>query len=111
MLDRVQDTPYFEGRGSEVLAKRILVCCGAGVATSTMVAVRLQEMLGAKGIDAVCEHCKVMEVAGMADRFDLLVSNVAMEHDVGIPVVMGLPFITGVGREKALEEVMEKLGA
>ena len=91
------------------LAKKILVCCGAGVATSTMVAVRLQELLAGKGIEAVCDHCKVMEVAGMADRYDALVSNVAMEHNVGIPVVMGLPFITGIGKDKALEELIQKL--
>lgn len=110
MLNASQFTAVFL-RGSELLAKKILVCCGAGVATSTMVAVRLQELLAAKGVEVMCEHCKVMEVAGLAERFDLLVSNVAMEHDVGIPVVMGLPFITGIGRDKALEEVIEKLGA
>ena len=92
------------------MAKKILVCCGAGVATSTMVAVRLQELLAGKGIEAVCAHCKVMEVAGMADRYDALVSNVDMEHNVGIPVVMGLPFITGIGMDKALAELIQKLG-
>ncbi len=90
--------------------KKILVCCGAGVATSTLVAVKLEEQLKTRGYEAQCAHCKVMEVAGVADRYDLLITNVAMEHNVDIPVVAGLPFITGIGEEAALEDVIKKLG-
>lgn len=90
--------------------KRILVCCGAGVATSTLVAVKLEEKLKGRGYDVECKHCKIMEVEGIADQYDLLITNVAMEHHVGIPVVLGLPFITGMGEDAALEDVIDKLG-
>jgi PTS system galactitol-specific IIB component len=91
------------------MINKILVCCGAGVATSTVVAIELEEALNERGIKVKCEHCKVMEVAGLADGYNLLVSNVRMEYDLPIPVIMGLPFITGIGKEKALQAIIDEL--
>jgi len=48
-----------------LLRKRILVVCGTGIATSTVVARKLEEKLEEKGIDIETRQCKVAEVEGM----------------------------------------------
>jgi PTS system galactitol-specific IIB component len=71
-----------------------------------MVAIKIGERLQKDGIQAQCDHCKVIEVAGCAERYDVLISNVKMEHAISIPVIAGLPFITGIGADSAYAELV-----
>lgn len=42
--------------------KKILVACGNGVATSTMVASKIREKLKEEGINAIVEQAKLLEI-------------------------------------------------
>ena len=55
--------------------KRILVACGTAIATSTVVAKKIEELLKAKGIDVVVDQCKAAEASSKADMFDLIVTT------------------------------------
>lgn len=46
------------------MAKRILVACGNGIATSTVVATKIRNYLTENGIDAETTQTKLMEVPG-----------------------------------------------
>ncbi|HLS52864.1 MAG TPA: PTS sugar transporter subunit IIB [Tissierellaceae bacterium] len=90
---------------------KILVACGAGIATSTMASNKLKEGLKERGKlqGVTIDQCKVAEVASKAQGYDLIVSTTQVPSRVEKPVVNGIPFLTGVGLDDAIEEVIEKL--
>ena len=51
--------------------KRILVACGNGIATSTVVATKIREKCEDNGIPVSVTQCKLLEVESKADDFDL----------------------------------------
>jgi PTS system galactitol-specific IIB component len=91
--------------------KKILVCCGTAIATSTVVAKKLEEKLKARGIDVAIDQCKASEVASKVDRYDLVVSTTEIDDAKGKPVVRTLSFLTGVGIDADVEKIAKLLGA
>lgn len=89
--------------------KRILVICGTGIATSTVVAQKIKEYCNSRGIDVSIDQKKVMETLRGAEGYDLVVSTTQVPSSVKTPAVSGLPFITGVGVEETLKEIESKL--
>lgn len=89
--------------------KKVLVICGTGVATSTMVASSIKEHCSAQGIDVEVSQGKVMDLLGGAPDVDVIVATTEVPDSVGVPVVAGLPFLTGIGQEEALAEVVKHL--
>jgi PTS system galactitol-specific IIB component len=91
--------------------KRILVACGTAIATSTVVAKKLEEKLRARGIDATIDQCKASEVSGKAERYDLVVSTTEVDDARGKPIVRTLSFLTGVGIDADVDKIVALLGA
>jgi galactitol PTS system EIIB component len=89
--------------------KRVLIVCGTGVATSTVVAQKVREYCQSQGIDVTVEQGKVMDILRGADDYDLVVSTTQVPSSVSTPSVNGLPFLTGVGQDQALAEIKQKL--
>jgi PTS system galactitol-specific IIB component len=77
--------------------KKILVACGTAIATSTVVAKKLEEMLRARGLEVRIDQCKASEVPSKAAAYDLIVSTTEVEGTAGKPLVRTLSFLTGVG--------------
>lgn len=90
--------------------KRILVVCGAGVATSTVVVKKLEEKLAQRGLDVKLEQCKATEVAFKVRDFDLVVTTTLLGEVPGVPVVQTVSFLTGVGIDADIERIVELLG-
>lgn len=92
--------------------KKILVACGTGIATSTMAAKKLEAALEARGLgkEVSINQCKVAELPFKANEYDLIVVTSRVAQDIKVPVVQGLPFLTGVGMDKTVDEIIEKLG-
>ena len=42
---------------------------------------------------------------------DLIVTTSQLRFDPGIPVISGLPFLTGVGKDKVLDDILKRLKA
>jgi PTS system galactitol-specific IIB component len=91
--------------------KKILVACGTAIATSTVVAKKLEEKLKAKGIEVSIDQCKASEVASKVDRYDLVVSTTEIDDAKGKPVVRTLSFLTGVGIDADVDKIAKLLGA
>ena len=90
--------------------KRVLVACGTAIATSTHVADRLMREFAARGIDAQITQIRVSEIAAYADGADVVVTTALLTPSYGIPVVSGVPFLTGRGEDEALRQVLQALG-
>jgi len=98
-----------EGEG----LKRILVACGQGVATSTMVLGRLKGAMEKRGLDGkyTVVQCKVLEILSKADGFDFVIATAQMPPGLKIPGVNGVPILTGIGVEKVYDQIAELIRA
>ncbi len=89
--------------------KRILVACGTAIATSTVVAKGIEEALKERGINITTRQCKAAEVKSLVSDADLVVTTTPVPSDLGVPVIQTLAFLTGIGKEEIIEEIIEKL--
>ncbi|MBO0455526.1 PTS sugar transporter subunit IIB [Enterococcus hulanensis] len=93
--------------------KNILVVCGNGAATSTMVLQTLKEMFDEKGVRVELAQKKVQEVNELIkdDYYDMVVSTSGTDfvNPHNIPVFSGVPLLTGLGKEQMLDDVLAAL--
>jgi PTS system galactitol-specific IIB component len=90
--------------------KKILVACGTAIATSTVVAKKLEERLKTLGIAAAIDQCKASEVGAKAGGYDLIVSTTEIDDAKGKPHIRTLSFLTGIGIDKDVEKIAKLLG-
>jgi len=83
----------------------VLVACGTAIATSTHVAMKIKELLSERGLDVQIVQCRVQDLPGIALNADVIVATAQVPFDTPIPVVDGIPFLTGLG----LKEVVDKI--
>jgi PTS system galactitol-specific IIB component len=86
--------------------KKVLVICGTGVATSTMVATTIKEHCAAAGIPVTVSQGKVMDLLSGDPDADVIVATTSVPDSITVPVVAGLPFLTGIGLDPALAQVV-----
>lgn len=91
--------------------KTILVACGAGIATSTVVNKRIEDLLASRGIDAKLIQCKIAEVPSYEDTADLLVTTTIPPRAYKIPVVKAVNYLMGMNTEKTDQEILDALGS
>lgn len=90
--------------------KRVLIACGNGIATSTVVASKVKEYLTSKGVEVTTSQTKLMEVTSKVQDYDLLVTTGQFEGQTGeVPVVKGMPILTGINSEQTMEEILSYL--
>lgn len=90
--------------------KVVLVACGTGIATSTVVNTALENLAKENGLQVEIIQCKMMEVPGYADRADLLITTTVVDKDqYKFPVINGRPFFTGMGLDKVKAEILAEL--
>ena len=89
--------------------KTILFACGTGVATSTAVNATVTEEMKKRGLTFNAQQAKATEVASLADNVDFIVSTTPISASVTKPVIKGLPFLTGIGKDQALDQIEAEL--
>lgn len=90
--------------------RRVLVACGTAIATSRTVAKAVEEALKEQGIEVTTRPCKASEVITLGKDMDLVLTTTPVQGDLGVPVVQTLAFLTGIGREAALQQIVKALG-
>jgi PTS system galactitol-specific IIB component len=94
---------------------RILVCCADGAATSAMALTSLREALEDNNIFADLQQGRITDVLSGSinvENYDLIVSTVGTDIDIPnkkIPIFSGVPFLTGVGKSKVIEDIIKVL--
>ncbi|HET7465317.1 MAG TPA: PTS sugar transporter subunit IIB [Candidatus Dormibacteraeota bacterium] len=87
--------------------RRVLVACGTAIATSTHVANRLEREFAARGLDIAITQCRVAEVPSHVGDVDVVVTTAPMAPVDSLPIVSGIPFLTGIGEDEALKQILE----
>jgi len=92
--------------------KKIVVACGAGIATSTVAIQKLKAGFEKRGLGGQVSftQCTVAELPGKVAGHDMVVTTAQFNQSVDIPVISGLPFITGLGVDKLMDDIVAKLG-
>lgn len=89
---------------------KVLVLCADGVATSTMVLVSIRETFEEMGVEADLDQGRVTDAASMVqnNKYDFVISTAGTDLDgipEDLPLLSGVPLLTGVGRDQAFEEI------
>jgi PTS system galactitol-specific IIB component len=88
---------------------RVLVACGAGIATSTVVCQRVENLLKENNINAEVIQCKIAEVKSKQEDADLIVSTTILPTTYNIPAVIATAYITGIGADKLDQKILAHL--
>lgn len=89
--------------------KKILILCGAGIATSTVIKNKVEEHLNKENIEYNISQSTLSGIHQEAKDKDLIISSMNIEEDYGVPVIVGTAFITGIGEEEVKNEIVDVL--
>ena len=90
------------------MKKRVIVACGGAVATSTIAANKVVELCKKNGIDVEICQIRISEIESNLPA-DLIVTTSKVKRDYGVPLITGMPFISGVGVGKTEIAIMDVL--
>ena len=86
--------------------KRVLVACGTGIATSTVVAGRIEKEMARLNIPITITQCKASEVPAKAEGYDLVVATTFISDTKNVPVIQTVSFLTGIGIENDVQKIL-----
>ncbi|MEI3598676.1 MULTISPECIES: PTS sugar transporter subunit IIB [unclassified Oceanobacillus] len=89
--------------------KRIIVACGSGVATSQTVASKVKRILDENKIRANVEAVDIKSLDSYIKNADVYISITKSEKEYNIPMLSGIPFLTGMGLEEEVEKLLKAL--
>lgn len=90
--------------------KKVLVACGNGAATSTMVALKLRSAFQEHGMNVDVIQCKLMEIPSKADQVDVIVTTGKYDKgNLDKPVISAMSLLTGIGEEDTIKKIIDQL--
>ena len=90
------------------MKKKVIVACGGAVATSTVAANAEVDLAKENGIDVEIAQVRISEIESNLPA-DLIVTTSKVKRDYGVPLITGMPFISGIGADKTKEKILEVL--
>ncbi|MFD0898506.1 MULTISPECIES: PTS sugar transporter subunit IIB [Loigolactobacillus] len=85
----------------------VLVACGAGIATSTVVMKKVEDLFKENNIEANLIQIKIAEAASKQDDADMLISTTVLPTQYKIPAIKAMGFLTGLGVDKVKAEILD----
>ncbi|KRK33313.1 PTS sugar transporter subunit IIB [Loigolactobacillus bifermentans] len=85
----------------------VLVACGAGIATSTVVMKKVEDLFKEENIDANLIQIKIAEAASKQEDADMLISTTVLPTTYSIPSIKAMGFLTGLGVDKLKKEIVD----
>lgn len=96
------------------MAKRLVVACGSGVATSTTIAEKIKTRFENDNIDCNVEAVDYKSILSELPSTDIYVYIAKPDDDVlknaedlGVKVFPGIPFLTSMGVDEVYEGIVE----
>lgn len=85
----------------------VLVACGAGIATSTVVMSKVEQLFKDNNIDVNLMQIKIAEAASKQEDADMLISTTVLPTTYSIPTIKAMGYLTGMGVDKLNKEVID----
>jgi PTS system galactitol-specific IIB component len=92
-------------KGTAKQVHRIVVACGTAIATSTHVSIKVKELLAERGLTVHTIQCRVPEVPSLAPDAELVISTAQVPYELPVPVIDGIPFLTGIGVKEVIDRI------
>ena len=91
--------------------KKVYVVCATGIATSTMIRLKIENFLREHGVEAAIRQFRVTELAPSRIDADAIVATMEMPAEFAevVPVLNGISLLTGVGEAETLQRLLEIL--
>ncbi|HUV16436.1 MAG TPA: hypothetical protein VMW28_07750 [Pelolinea sp.] len=91
--------------------KTVYLVCATGIATSSMLRVKVLDYLESKGIEVEVFQYRVAEMFPERIKADVIVSTTSMPPEIeeNFTVVSGLPLLTGIGEDETFEAIAKAL--
>lgn len=88
----------------------LVVACGGGIFTTTVVTDQIKEILHKEHIQFNITPAKITQIAGISDA-DLIVvtGKTQTKNSNNIPIMIGISLLTGVGADKFTSEFLTKI--
>jgi galactitol PTS system EIIB component len=83
----------------------IAIVCGAGIATSALIAEQVRDHLSAQGRDAHVVQSTVMDLLSADFQADLVVSTVDLPANLGVPQVSAMPLLLGTSPQVTYDDI------
>ncbi|KRO00831.1 PTS sugar transporter subunit IIB [Companilactobacillus kimchiensis] len=93
--------------------KKLMIMCGSGVATSTVVMGKVKQWLADEGLESQVKlyQSKVAEEVNHIDDYDIVVSTTLVPDNIKDKVINGVPLLTGMGSDQVFEEIKKEIEA
>lgn len=93
------------------MTKKLLIMCGTGVATSTVVTGKMKTWLQENGLEDKVSlyQSKISDEINRIDDYDIIVSTTIVPDDIRDKVIDGVPLLTGMGIDEMYEKIADKI--
>lgn len=90
---------------------KLMIVCGTGVATSTVVTGKIDAWLKENGYQSKVKlyQSKIADEINKLDEYDIVVSTTVVPEKYKEKVINGLPFLTGIGVEQVFNQIEEEI--
>ncbi|MDN7240716.1 PTS sugar transporter subunit IIB [Planococcus sp. N028] len=91
--------------------KKLLIMCGTGIATSTVVKGKVEEWLKANNLSQEVKiyQSKVSDEINRIDEYDVVLSTTLVPNNIKDKVIDGVPLLTGIGVDSMFEKVKAEI--
>ena len=83
----------------------IAIVCGAGIATSALIAEQVREHIASRGRRVTVVQATVMDLLSSDFHADLVVTTVDLPDALGIPQISGMPLLRGTNPQVTFDDI------
>lgn len=94
-----------------IMMKKLLIMCGTGIATSTVVTGKVKNWLEDNNLQGQVKlyQSKISEELSRIDEYDIIISTTIVPDNIKSKVIDGVPLLTGIGTDVMYEKVKEQI--
>ncbi|HLR36198.1 MAG TPA: PTS sugar transporter subunit IIB [Tissierellales bacterium] len=89
--------------------KKVIIACGAGLATSTMIREKIEDLLEENNIKCEIVQSTLNGIPSVSDNADLIITTMNVDEDYGVPLIQGSAFLTGINEDVVSDKVISIL--
>lgn len=90
--------------------KTIVIICGTGIATSTVVATKVESICKKNNIPALIIQGKAVEAQSLSEQADLVITTTPkLKLTTSVAILNGIPFLNGIGEDQLEADIIAKL--
>lgn len=91
--------------------KKLLIMCGTGIVTSTIVRDKVETWLHEQQLDQRVQifQSSVQTEQSKADHYDIIISTTHVPDSMKHKAVNGIPLLTGMDSDDVYQELLEKM--